>query len=124
MDWILILCVIVALVVGFLLGRFTTQQSQHQAEQDVELHNTKTEFDRYKTEVNQHLKETSALMHAAESNYQQLSEQLMRTKQLLSDSQDLEPAPHGAPVQIAGELPPKDYSGTASGLLKQEVKVD
>ena len=91
----------------------------------VELHNTKTEFDRYKAEVAEHLKETSDLMHAAESNYQQLSDQLMRTKQLLSSSEELQPAPHGAaPVQATGELPPKDYSGTASGLLKQEAKTD
>lgn len=124
MGWILILAVATAFAVGFFIGRFTTQQSQHQAEQDVELQNTKTEFERYKAEVSEHLRETSELMHAAESNYQQLSEQLMRTKHLLTNAQDVEPAPHGAVPASAGELPPKDYSGTASGLLKQEEKVD
>lgn len=121
MGWILF-GIVVALIVGFFAGRITANTAQHQAEQDVELQNTKTEFERYKAEVSAHLKETSDLMHAAESNYQQLSEQLMKTKQLLSDVKTIEPAPHGAiPV---GELPPRDYSGKASGLLKQEEKVD
>ncbi len=117
MSWELILSVLAALAIGFFLGRLSLQRNQNLAAQDVELHNTQAEFDRYKAEVSEHLRETSELMHAAESNYQQLSEQLLKTKQLLSDVKTVEPAPHGA---SPAHLPPKDYSAHASGLLRKD----
>lgn len=120
MSWILIISIFTALAVGFALGRLSFQQAQRSVTQDVELHNTKTEFDRYKTEVSEHLRETSELMHAAESNYQQLSEQLKRTKLLLANAQDTDLTLATDPAGSTSELPPKDYSGTASGLLKEK----
>ncbi len=120
MSWVLIVSVLVAVAIGFIAGRISAQREQNLVKQKEELKNIQTEFSRYKNEVTTHLRETSELMHAAENNYKQLSEQLKKTKQLLSDPQPLEPAPHGA---IPKELPPRDYSSTASGLLKSDTTI-
>ncbi|GGA83256.1 hypothetical protein GCM10011369_26570 [Neiella marina] len=119
MSWIPFVCVFAGLVAGILIGRFWAQKSAETSTLDIELHNTKAEFERYKSEVTEHLQSTSDLMHAAQENYEQLTEQLLKTRQLLTDdeTQDKE-----QPVRVksAGELPPRDYANTSHGLLKQK----
>ena len=121
---LIVVAIVATFAIGYAFGKMNRNKQAGMVSQEVELHNTKAEFERYKAEVTEHLSETSALMHAAESNYQQLSEQLTRTKLLLTDLKEIEPAPHGAvPKLSSGELPPRDYAGSSHGLLKQKEKV-
>ncbi|MCM2678627.1 YhcB family protein [Echinimonas agarilytica] len=124
MSWIPFACAFGGLIVGVVIGRLWFGGSVQGSAVDVELQNTRTEFDRYKTEVAEHLKATSELMHSAQHNYEKLSEQLQLTKSLLTDAQpdDAEKPVTTAPKAI-GELPPRDYAGSAHGLMKQGESV-
>ncbi|MBW8189489.1 YhcB family protein [Neiella marina] len=118
MSWVPFVCVFGGLFAGFFIGRFWASKAAQASTLDVELHNTKAEFERYKIEVSEHLQSTSELMHAAQENYEQLTAQLLKTKQLVV-GEPVEEAEMPLKVPV-GELPPRDYANTSHGLLKQK----
>lgn len=118
MSWIPFVCVFAGLFAGFFIGRFWAAKTAEASTLDIELHNTKAEFERYKADVSEHLQSTSDLMHAAQENYEQLTEQLLKAKQLVTGAAEDQPEPKLR--KPAGELPPRDYANTSHGLLKQK----
>lgn len=123
---------LIGLVVGVIIGavvmRFGNSKLRKQGALQKELENSKAELEQYRQKLVGHFADSAELLDNMAQNYRQLYQHMATSSShLLPDmpSQDnpfhyrlteSEADNDQAPVDI----PPRDYSGSASGLLRAE----
>ncbi|MGL5225877.1 MAG: YhcB family protein [Aeromonas sp.] len=119
-----ILLAVAALIVGILLGRFTVRnRDASRLEQDLKKANK--ELENYQSQINNHFTDSAALMEQLAEQYQTLYRHMAEQSKCLAKTKKPlfhEPAVEETPIPVADEptIPPRDYAGAASGLLKQQ----
>lgn len=118
---------VVGLIIGGLVTRFGSKQVRDQHALQYELNKTKAELNEYKQELNDHFTRSAELMENLTQNYRELYQHMTHSSHQLLPEQRGEQNPFtearkeltdgadNAQVQM-----PRDYSSTASGLLRSE----
>lgn len=119
-----ILLALAALVAGVLLGRFTVR-SRDAGRLEQELKKAHKELESYQGQINNHFADSAELMEQLAEQYQSLYRHMAEQSKFLAKVQEplFREAPldeeRDAPASEEPDLPPRDYAGASSGLLKQ-----
>ncbi|EOD56961.1 YhcB family protein [Aeromonas molluscorum] len=118
-----ILLAVAALIIGVLIGRFSVR-SRDAGRLERELNTARKDMESYQGQINNHFADSAALMEQLAEQYQTLyrhmaeqSKFLAKAEEPLFRESEVEETP--APDEESQGLPPRDYAGSASGLLKQ-----
>ncbi|UBO74433.1 YhcB family protein [Aeromonas rivuli] len=118
-----ILLAVAALIIGVLIGRFSVR-SRDAGRLERELSTARKDMESYQGQINTHFADSAALMEQLAEQYQTLyrhmaeqSKFLAKAEEPLFREQEVEPTQ--AKDEESQGLPPRDYAGSASGLLKQ-----
>ncbi|MGK4474619.1 YhcB family protein [Aeromonas molluscorum] len=118
-----ILLAAAALIIGVLIGRFSVR-SRDAGRLERELNTARKDMESYQGQINNHFADSAALMEQLAEQYQTLyrhmaeqSKFLAKAEEPLFRESEVEETP--APDEESQGLPPRDYAGSASGLLKQ-----
>lgn len=124
-EFTMILFVLIALIVGFVAGRFTSRGSDAAKLQSA-FNKARKELEQYKRDVSDHFSSTAALMEQLDEHYQRLYQHMAEQNQKLSGESAVfkaEPDESEAQKEYEPETQPLDYSGEPSGLLKDQQKL-
>ncbi|KAB0674880.1 DUF1043 family protein [Aeromonas veronii] len=118
-----ILLAVAALIIGIVLGRFSVR-SRDAGRLEQELKKAHKELESYQGQINTHFADSAALMEQLAEQYQTLYRHMAEQSKFLSKAQEplfRESLVEEAPANVAEEpgIPPRDYAGASSGLLKQ-----
>lgn len=118
-----ILLAIAALIIGVLIGRFTVR-SRDAGRLERELNTARKDMESYQGQINNHFADSAALMEQLAEQYQTLYRHMAEQSKFLAKAEEplfREPEVEAAPIDETASqgLPPRDYAGSASGLLKQ-----
>lgn len=112
-----------ALLIGILIGRFSVR-NRDAVYLEQELKKSRKELESYQGRVNSHFADSAALMGQLAEQYQTFYRHMAEQSQSLTKTQEpLFELPkqtiENPQATAEPELPPRDYSGSSSGLLKQ-----
>lgn len=118
-----ILLAVAALIIGVLIGRFTVR-SRDAGRLERELNTARKDMENYQGQINNHFADSAALMEQLAEQYQTLYRHMAEQSKFLAKAEEplfREPEVEAAPADEEANqgLPPRDYAGSASGLLKQ-----
>lgn len=122
-EFTLILSVLVALVAGFIIGRFTSRAGDAAKLQRAYTKSRK-ELEQIKLEVSDHFTGSAALLEQLDEQYQRLYQYMAEQNQKLcgENTSIKQPTVDRSPADTEYEtdIQPLDYSGAPSGLLKDQ----
>ncbi|MGL6264830.1 YhcB family protein [Aeromonas jandaei] len=117
-----ILLAVAALIVGIIIGRFSVR-SRDAGRLEQELKKAHKELENYQGQINTHFADSAALMEQLAEQYQTLYRHMAEQSKFLAKAQ--EPLFREALVEeeetkteAEPGVPPRDYAGASSGLLK------
>jgi hypothetical protein len=134
-----ILWLIAGLVIGAVAARLFSIRQFNQNKLQVELEESKTQLQNYRTEVSDHLETTQRLMSQLQDNYEQIVRHMASTKMTLVDKAPVQRATNlnylstdtaehirkslgqideRRRKQVSHSQQPLDYAGHSSGLMK------
>ncbi|MCS3456479.1 uncharacterized membrane-anchored protein YhcB (DUF1043 family) [Aeromonas sp. BIGb0405] len=118
-----ILLAVAALIIGVLIGRFSVR-SRDAGRLERELSTARKDMESYQGQINTHFADSAALMEQLAEQYQTLYRHMAEQSKFLAKAEEpLFREQEVEPTQTKDEesqgLPPRDYAGSASGLLKQ-----
>ncbi|PJG59827.1 YhcB family protein [Aeromonas cavernicola] len=119
-----ILLAIAALIVGIIVGRFTVR-SRDAGRLESELKKAHKELESYQSQINTHFAESAALMEQLADQYQSFYRHMAEQSKFLANAQQplfretLLDDETVTPANEEPDVPPRDYAGASSGLLKQ-----
>ena len=142
MSWIVgSLLVVAGMVLGFFLARYWLQNHSDSSRLNDEVTQSKEQLAQYQREVAEHFATANALVKQLADTQAKLQSYLNHSADILQRSDDDKPLPFFSEDTIrqlrvantvnrdsrsdkhdAGEHAPRDYAGSASGLLKGEQK--
>ncbi|MGY3861649.1 YhcB family protein [Aeromonas lacus] len=117
-----ILLAVAALIVGIIIGRFSVR-SRDAGRLEQELKKAHKELENYQGQINTHFADSAALMEQLAEQYQTLYRHMAEQSKFLAKAQE----PLFREVLVEEEetkteaepgVPPRDYAGASSGLLK------
>lgn len=117
-----ILLAVAALIVGIIIGRFSVR-SRDAGRLEQELKKAHKELENYQGQINTHFADSAALMEQLADQYQTLYRHMAEQSKFLAKAQE----PLFREVLVEEEetkteaepgVPPRDYAGASSGLLK------
>lgn len=117
-----ILLAVAALLVGIIIGRFSVR-SRDAGRLEQELKKAHKELENYQGQINTHFADSAALMEQLAEQYQTLYRHMAEQSKFLAKAQE----PLFREVLVEEEetkteaepgVPPRDYAGASSGLLK------
>ncbi|RQM77324.1 DUF1043 family protein [Aeromonas jandaei] len=117
-----ILLAVAALIVGIIIGRFSVR-SRDAGRLEQELKKAHKELENYQGQINTHFADSAALMELLAEQYQTLYRHMAEQSKFLAKAQE----PLFREVLVEEEetkteaepgVPPRDYAGASSGLLK------
>ncbi|PTT48376.1 YhcB family protein [Aeromonas sp. HMWF016] len=117
-----ILLAVAALIVGIIIGRFSVR-SRDAGRLEQELKKAHKELENYQGQINTHFADSAALMEQLAEQYQTLYRHMADQSKFLAKAQE----PLFREVLVEEEetkaeaeqgVPPRDYAGASSGLLK------
>ncbi|WP_323063638.1 YhcB family protein [Aeromonas jandaei] len=117
-----ILLAVAALIVGIIIGRFSVR-SRDAGRLELELKKAHKELENYQGQINTHFADSAALMEQLAEQYQTLYRHMAEQSKFLAKAQE----PLFREVLVEEEetkteaepgVPPRDYAGASSGLLK------
>lgn len=134
-----ILWLIAGLVIGAAAARLFSIRQFNQNKLQIELEESKTQLQNYRTEVSDHLETTQRLMSQLQDNYEQIVRHMASTKMTLVDKAPVQRATNlnylstdtaehirkslgqideRRRKQVSHSQQPLDYAGHSSGLMK------
>ncbi|WP_031566813.1 YhcB family protein [Rheinheimera texasensis] len=134
-----ILWLIAGLVIGAVAARLFSIRQFNQNKLQVELEESKTQLQNYRSEVSDHLETTQRLMSQLQDNYEQIVRHMASTKMTLVDKAPVQRATNlnylstdtaehirkslgqideRRRKQVSHSQQPLDYAGHSSGLMK------
>ena len=134
-----ILWLIAGLVIGAVAARLFSIRQFNQNKLQIELEESKTQLQNYRTEVSDHLETTQRLMSQLQDNYEQIVRHMASTKMTLVDKAPVQRATNlnylstdtaehirkslgqideRRRKQVSHSQQPLDYAGHSSGLMK------
>lgn len=118
-----ILLAVAALIIGIIIGRFSVR-SRDAGRLEQELKKAHKELENYQGQINTHFADSAALMEQLAEQYQTLYRHMAEQSKFLAKAQEplfREPPVEEAQTSTETEpgIPPRDYAGASSGLLKQ-----
>ncbi|MGH1389772.1 MAG: YhcB family protein [Aeromonas jandaei] len=117
-----ILLAVATLIVGIIIGRFSVR-SRDAGRLEQELKKAHKELENYQGQINTHFADSAALMEQLAEQYQTLYRHMAEQSKFLAKAQE----PLFREVLVEEEetkteaepgVPPRDYAGASSGLLK------
>ncbi|OOF12493.1 MULTISPECIES: Z-ring associated protein ZapG [Salinivibrio] len=131
MAWInSLIFLIIGVAVGFLIARMTTRDLKQQKDLKRELEKSRYELEQYRQELVDHFAQSADLLDTISKDYSKLYQHMAKTSSDLMPNLPEQDNPFakrlGKITEIKeatdGDQPPRDYSDTGSGLLKEEGK--
>jgi uncharacterized membrane-anchored protein YhcB (DUF1043 family) len=134
-----ILWLVAGFVIGAIAARLFSIRQFNQNQLKVDLEESKTQLQNYRTEVSDHLETTQRLMSQLQDNYEQIVRHMASTKMTLVDKAPVERASNlnylstdtaehirkslgqideRRRKQVSHSQQPLDYAGHSSGLMK------
>jgi len=134
-----VLWLVAGLVIGAIAARLFSIRQFNQNQLKVDLEESKTQLQNYRTEVSVHLETTQRLMSQLQDNYEQIVRHMASTKMTLVDKAPVERASNlnylstdtaehirkslgqideRRRKQVSHSQQPLDYAGHSSGLMK------
>lgn len=134
-----ILWLMAGLVIGAVVTRLFSLRQFNQNKLQLELEESKTQLQNYRTEVSDHLETTQRLMSQLQDNYEQIVRHMASTKMTLVDKAPVQRATNlnylstdtaehirkslgqideRRRKQVSHSQQPLDYAGHSSGLMK------
>jgi len=118
-----ILLAVAALIIGIIIGRFSVR-SRDAGRLEQELKKAHKELESYQGQINSHFADSAALMEQLAEQYQTLYRHMAEQSKFLAKAQEplfrealLEE--EDSKIEEEPGVPPRDYAGASSGLLKQ-----
>lgn len=124
-EFTLILSVLVALVVGFIIGRFTSRAGDA-AKLQTAYNKSRKELEQVKRDIGDHFTGSAALLEQLDEQYQRLYQYMAEQNQKLCGEngsfkhEQIDTT--GTLDEYGVDVQPLDYSGEPSGLLKDQQK--
>ncbi|GAA4498521.1 YhcB family protein [Pseudaeromonas paramecii] len=124
-EFTLILSVLVALVVGFIIGRFTSRAGDAAKLQSA-YNKSRKELEQVKRDLGDHFTGSAALLEQLDEQYQRLYQYMAEQNQKLCGEngsfkhEQIDTT--GAVDEYGTDVQPLDYSGEPSGLLRDQQK--
>ncbi|BCS50233.1 MULTISPECIES: YhcB family protein [Aeromonas] len=117
-----ILLAVAALIVGIIIGRFSVR-SRDAGRLEQELKKAHKELENYQGQINTHFADSAALMEQLAEQYQTLYRHMAEQSKFLAKAQEplfREVLAEEEETKTEAEpgVPPRDYAGASSGLLK------
>jgi len=124
-EFTLILSVLVALVVGFIIGRFTSRAGDA-AKLQTAYNKSRKELEQVKRDIGDHFTRSAALLEQLDEQYQRLYQYMAEQNQKLCGENGSfkheQIDTNGTLDEYGVDVQPLDYSGEPSGLLKDQQK--
>ncbi|MCD8548837.1 MAG: YhcB family protein [Aeromonadaceae bacterium] len=124
-EFTLILSVLVALVVGFIIGRFTSRAGDA-AKLQTAYNKSRKELEQVKRDIGDHFTGSAALLEQLDEQYQRLYQYMAEQNQKLCGENGSfkheQIDTNGTLDEYGVDVQPLDYSGEPSGLLKDQQK--
>lgn len=121
---------LIGLVVGIIIGavamRFGNRKLRQQQTLQTELEKSKAELETYREELVGHFARSAELLDNMASDYRQLYQHMAKSSSNLLPDLPTQENPFRYRLteadndQAPVDMPPRDYSGSASGLLRSE----
>ncbi|MGL6626604.1 YhcB family protein [Aeromonas jandaei] len=117
-----ILLAVAALIVGIIIGRFSVR-SRDAGRLEQELKKAHKELENYQGQINTHFADSAALMEQLAEQYQTLYRHMAEQSKFLAKAQEplfreVLVEEEGTKTEAEPGVPPRDYAGASSGLLK------
>lgn len=124
-EFTLILSVLVALVVGFIIGRFTSRAGDA-AKLQTAYNKSRKELEQVKRDLGDHFTGSAALLEQLDEQYQRLYQYMAEQNQKLcgenASFKHEQIDTTGVDEEYGVDVQPLDYSGEPSGLLRDQQK--
>ncbi|MPS33399.1 MULTISPECIES: Z-ring associated protein ZapG [unclassified Salinivibrio] len=126
MAWInSLIFLVIGIAVGFFIARMTTRDLKQQKNMKRELEKSRYELEQYRQELVDHFAQSAELLDTLSKDYNKLYQHMAKTSTDLMPNLPDQDNPFakrlGKITEVKAETasePPRDYSGSASGLLK------
>jgi Uncharacterized protein conserved in bacteria len=126
MAWInSLIFLVIGVAVGFFIARMTTRDLKQQKNMKRELEKSRYELEQYRQELVDHFAQSAELLDTLSKDYNKLYQHMAKTSSDLMPDLPEQDNPFAKRLGKIANLevdtasnPPRDYSGSASGLLK------
>ncbi len=127
MAWInSLIFLVIGIAVGFFIARMTTRDLKQQKNMKRELEKSRYELEQYRQELVDHFAQSAELLDTLSKDYNKLYQHMAKTSSDLMPDLPDQDNPFAKRLGKITNLevdtsnqPPRDYSGSASGLLKK-----
>ncbi|WP_021022660.1 Z-ring associated protein ZapG [Salinivibrio costicola] len=128
MAWInSLIFLVIGIAVGFFIARMTTRDLKQQKNMKRELEKSRYELEQYRQELVDHFAQSAELLDTLSKDYNKLYQHMAKTSSDLMPDLPDQDNPFAKRLGKITNLevdtashPPRDYSGSASGLLKSD----
>lgn len=126
MAWYVLISFVLGIVIGAVAMRFGNKKLHQQQALQNELEQSKNELAKYRQELVNHFAHSAELLDTMANDYRQLYQHMVKSSNHLLPDMPQHDSPFRYRLteadndQAPANLPPRDYSEKASGLLRKD----